>query len=437
VASLPDDLLQFPGARGAITHVIVVGFDFGTSSSKVVLQSPFALAGRVMATCFPRSLAHHSCSMLLPTVLHEDAAGRLSLAEVEGRRHRSLKVALLSASGVAPAAEARAAAYLGLALRQVREYFLTTQRDYYGAAQIRWQLNVGVPSAGYDDEVIRERFLRVAATGWALSLLATPLTADAAADALSATRNDIDIAVVPEIVAEVIGYARSLQRRPGLHLVFDVGASTLDVCSFSLHDTQGEDGWALLTADVQPLGLLDLHHRRMNAAGHQPPFDDFPDDLVGPLPDWWRYNFPSDLSKKMKRCEAQYVEAAERVLMRSLLDLRRTRDPHSPHWKEGLPVFVCGGGAAAGVADELFAAVHAKARGLLANVGGLKRLSVQLPPMAVEPVPVNRMAVAYGLSFQAADIGLIDPPGSVEDVVAPSPARGTAWRDSFVSKDQV
>ena len=76
--------------------------------------------------------------------------------------------------------------------------------------------------------------------------------------------------VVPEIAAEVVGYARSKHRREGLHVMVDVGASTIDICGFVLHAADGEDGdqYHLLTALVKRLGLHELHRAHSRFPGH-------------------------------------------------------------------------------------------------------------------------------------------------------------------------
>jgi hypothetical protein len=44
----------------------------------------------------------------------------------------------------------------------------------------------------------------------------------------------LDITVLPETAAEAAGFAKSINRAPGLYPMVDVGAMTLDVCTFPL-----------------------------------------------------------------------------------------------------------------------------------------------------------------------------------------------------------
>ena len=162
------------------------------------------------------------------------------------------------------AARARAAAYLGLTLREARGYVLNTQAQEYGSYRLRWTVHVGVPSAGYDDRRVKSAFLRVARAAWFLSrrsgsptletaTAALERTADGAA--IEADRDVTGIEVYPEIAALVVGYARSRRRREGLHVIVDVGALTIDICGFGLRDHRGD-------------GPVSVEHRSRRADRH-------------------------------------------------------------------------------------------------------------------------------------------------------------------------
>ena len=85
------------------------------------------------------------------------------------------------------AARARAAAYLGLTLREARGYVLNTQAQEYGSYRLRWTVHVGVPSAGYDDRRVKSAFLRVARAAWFLSRRSGSPTLETATAALERT----------------------------------------------------------------------------------------------------------------------------------------------------------------------------------------------------------------------------------------------------------
>jgi len=316
--------LQFPGRTGqpTLTTDIVIGFDFGTSCARVAIQSPFKLDGRVVFVDFG-PLGHGSSRYFLPSRIFVDSQGRLTLDSPQGELevHSHLKVDLLDRFD-GPATEdralARATAYVAAALRLTRRYFLETQADSYGADEIRWSLNIGIPSAGYDDETIRPRFQRLARAAWELSLRAeTPAmenVLEALGDGATASEARIDVDVVPEVAAQVVGYARSRERQDGLHTLMDVGASTLDLCSFVLHAHEADDNYELLTAAVEPLGLVELHGRRMDVAGGRPPFDAIPEDLVSALPDWQDGPSSGLPINQLRECDERFMAMSRRLL---------------------------------------------------------------------------------------------------------------------------
>jgi hypothetical protein len=452
----PDpELLQFHGRRRAETTELVVGFDFGTSCSKVAVQSPYKQGGRVSFTDFG-DIAHPSCRWLLPAVLYADSGGRLSLrppTRAKGEA-RHLKVELLEESdgtGLArrrrEQAMAAAAAYMGLALREVRRTFLEAHRDVYGASELRWALNLGIPSAGYDDEDVRRHFELIARAAWLLSLRGSAPTWEDALEAIghSSLFSYTEVAVVPEVAAEVVTYAKSRGRRDDLHLVVDIGASTLDLCAFQLYQERGDDAYSLLTTRVERLGLLELHRLRMKAAERRPPFADVPADIVAELPSWSESEFGRETVERLQECDDQFVRECAKTLMEVLREVRERRHPNSPRWKEGIPLFLCGGGANASVTGRIVSSTEDKAQRAWSGFGGLQRHRLPLPAGVSDDEELEdvfgRLAVAYGLSFPAINIGRIEPPSEVEDLVAqpPDPPRSPMrnWRDRYIDKDQV
>jgi len=104
-APLPDDLLQFSGSQPAQPVVeVVVGFDFGTSSSKVVLQTPYKMSSRAVPVAFG-PLGHPMLRFLLRSVIAERPDGRYSLEfPADGCPvHRDLKVRLLATNSTSDA----------------------------------------------------------------------------------------------------------------------------------------------------------------------------------------------------------------------------------------------------------------------------------------------------------------------------------------------
>ena len=459
---------QFAG-HGAERADHIVGLDFGTLSTRVVVRSPYVGNGRAVPVRWRvrRGLPPH----FLPAALHKSANGELTLASDWNEfEERNLKIDLMDHPEDLTA-RARAAAYLGLVLLEARAYVLDTQEQAYGAYRLRWAVHVGIPSGGYDDHRVKTAFLCVARAAWILSCRSESPTLETATAVLEraggteATDSDSDVTgveVYPEIAALVVGYARSRRRREGLHVMVDVGASTIDVCGFGLRNHQGDDKYSLYTALVERIGIRELHRRRMDAIrgahvghllrapGSLDPFSEVPvagaDYVSAPA---------APLRAALGRLDECYVEDCTRALMKVLMDLRRWRDPHSASWTTGLPLFKAGGGARHGLITRALRQAN-------------QRLTRATPVKGIdeEPLPIletldnqdsspedygqgggegsvraphgledmaGRLGVAYGLSFDKFEIGDIVPPHEIDDV----PSMAQSQPAEYISKDHM
>lgn len=412
------------------TMDLVVGFDFGTSCSKVIIRSPFALRSR--ATAVPWYSGNSNSTYLLPTVLKENTYSEFSLVSSDSTEHalKDLKINLMDNIDDT-SAQARAAAYTGLALRSARQWLLDTQQDIYGTYHLRWALNIGIPSAGYNDKNMRSTFGLVARAAWQLSLQPDLPTLDTATEALQISEDksvsSVGIEVVPEIAAEVVGYARSRRRSEGLHVMVDVGASTIDICGFVLHSRDGDDRYELLTALVKRLGIYDLHLRRMDRikATEVQVQKSVPSSLnpFMVIPNAGReyvHDPPELLRKKLDKIDQDYVSKCTAALMTVIMALRKCRDPYSSNWKSGLPIFVAGGGGQFSLVRNAIKQAHERLLNTQNDVAGIA--SQRLPMLETlqnKDIPASiagRLAVAYGLSFDKFDIGHIIQPHKIGDV---------------------
>ena len=220
-------------------------------------------------------------------------------------------------------------------------------------------------------------------------------------------------------------------------MLVDVGATTLDICGFVLHELDDQDQYELLTATVGRQGTAEVHRRRVSTLRcNGVPSIGLPDPL-SPLPHWpGDYHRgcvcrPVDVDRDMR------LEVAKAV-MRHVMDLRRRRDPRSHRWRVGLPVFLCGGGSHIRLFASALDEADERMRSSLVTVG-LRPRRLPMPDDLVNPdideQLFHRLSVAYGLSFNAWDIGGISPPRAIDDIPGPDTAPDIG--DRFVSKDQV
>jgi hypothetical protein len=359
------------------------------------------------------------------------------VGKAEGRRH--LKLPLLGAMRDAVPANhddlSWAVAFVALALREARRNFLTQEAAVLNRPTLRWAMNFGIPSAGYTREEDVARFMTLARAGWYASL-SSVIDQERIDEAITLARRDneywasIPINVVPEVAAEMVGYARSRFRVAGLHVVLDIGASTLDVCGLELReDDLLGNRFEMMTAEVCDLGLLELHMRRCALLSNRPPFDGIPEDIVGPLAE---PNTPS-LQAALQETTEKYIEDSGRVLMRTLATLHKLRAPNAPAWRNGLPVFVTGGAAGAPVVEAIINKADYEAQKIWDKYHGLIR---QPLPMDIARGPAEdarqRFAVAYGLSFPNHDIGRISPPEGGAD--PPEPLKRRDYQQNYIDK---
>ena len=155
-----------------------------------------------------------------------------------------------------------------------RCWFIANKREVFGGLSLNWSYNLGLPAAIDDDVTLRETFNMVGKAAWIVSRRPGQVTIGAAQKAINDIKNSRfeaegipwEFALIPEVIAEVTGYARSQFRNEGLHLLVDIGASTLDICSFILREKEGDDDFPILTADVGLLGAKRLHLARIDGA---------------------------------------------------------------------------------------------------------------------------------------------------------------------------
>ena len=259
--------------RGTRSVDIVLGVDFGTSSTKIVARLPYEAGAPAFAVPAPFSARAEEHAHLWASRIWLDASGLFSLAPVEAApAHCAIKAALMQADGeraivlrsgawAATALEA-ATAFLALQLRQARGWLLSRKEDALSAGPLRWSYHVGFPAASLDKNGLRERYAAACTAALSLSLLGLPITPTLVRVALrvvpttTTALDKLGISLVPEISAAITGFARSPKREDGLYAMVDVGAGTVDCCTFDLwRPNDGAMTYPIFKADVAMLGV--------------------------------------------------------------------------------------------------------------------------------------------------------------------------------------
>ena len=458
-----EHLLQYSRSGQSGECDLVIGLDFGTSASKVIVQAPQLPGSPAYAVDFGK-FSYSPTAHLLPTKLWVVPKGACSLGPLDsGRPVNDIKLELFSRdqylnSKYGPTEqrldpEAAAVAYLALLLRYARAWFLETRRDVVGHFKtLNWALNLGVPSPCIEDNEENQRFQCVGKAAWMLSVLEEEVTIGKAQDELRYLieapeywdRDDdqlaCDFAIVPEIAAGAVGYALSAHRREGLHVIIDIGASTVDVCSFVLHERDGSDRYSLLTADVQQLGTIRLHYERILAI--QRVFDKQADDLrdkhdpLAPIAEDIASYLLShkQIVPEVQRGEAEFKKQCQSMFHGVICHAKVSRDPNASVWRGRLPILLIGGGGKSPFFRSLVEDLDAWVVSYSGNEGAVI-LTPPLPKTLSSKMADNhRLAVAWGLSHPALDIGEITPADRIADI---KPTGRRNWEENFISKDQV
>jgi len=446
---IAENATQFVGSMSGESRDIVMGFDFGTSASKVVLQDPSTR--RAFAIPFD-AVKQGVLSYLLPTSVDVAPAGRIRLGG-SGMHTADLKIRLMDAASTKNAvalhrARALCAAYIALAIRCARLWFLQHHVDAYGQLRLKWWLNLGVPTSSYDDKTTLSAFEIVARAAWRLSVDDGEIVEAAASACIRKSESTSfdsglppeQINVYPEVAAEISGYAKSDTRQKGLHLLVDVGASTLDCSTFIIYDNGAENAYAFLQVSVEKSGVYFLHRHRIAGIAEYVRAKVDPFDQVSPIPEHCSDLLPSEAV--LASIDELFRETAAGPIRHVVMETKKCRAPAEAQFRlerpAPIPVFICGGGSKLGLYRDLIAGTEKQLRNSGVRMGPYRVIPLVKPEAlaadTIADADYHRLAVAYGLSFHYFDLSRVTPPSHIEDQ---EPSRKVKEVSEIVSKDQV
>jgi len=411
------------GSQRSRSVEVVLGIDFGTTSTKIVARRPYEMGANAIAVPalpFARAEGH---AYLWASRLWLAPDGAFSLFPLpRAALLCAIKTNLMApgtggravldaGGGWAATAEEAAAAFLALQIRHAKGWLATEKAALLRKGPPRWSYNLGFPAASLNDAALRARYERCAAAAVALAAEPIGVTLPVVRSALAAAARDTPrwlerqrVALHPEIAAAVAGFANSMRREDGLYALVDVGGGTVDCCTFNLFTAEhGGARCPIFSARVELLGV-------------EP----------------WRL------------CEGN-ANAAEdfRYLLDTLQttviwDTKRRRHPSSERWRTGLPLFFVGGGVSSRTHKVSTAKLDGWLRRHTAAEGGVWVEPLPAPESLEHPEcpadQVHRLGVAIGLSLPAVDIPEVHLPDEIDDA---EPARNAGSEDRYVGKDQV
>lgn len=410
---------QFKGTSATgLRKQLVIGLDFGTAFTKVVVGEE-----RLRIAIPLQGIGEKQQDYLLPTVFWAAQNGACSLDPGSGVAHEDLKMSLIEGN-FSTDVLFDTTVYLALVLRRVRAYLFVHKKGIYGNSHIDWLLNVGLPTDSFHSEKLNEAYKSIVGAAWLVSAqpgdiyraqvvkILEKKKRYESADSLN-TLHPESISLFPEFVAQVTGYVRSPMRQSDLHLLVDVGAGTLDVTIFNVHQKDDEDVFPILAKAVEPLGtrFLTKHRFKNDTNGQGIKFSAY--DLI---PDEDEFAELLGISVAcLQDLDMPFRKKVRKLVSDLLVYTKEKRYPKARCWEDGVPIFFCGGGVNCDFYTEAFYSKYEKVLGF-----PLKKMKLpkpdQLEAKGITEAEYDRLSVAYGLSFDPFDIGEIVKEGDIDDV---------------------
>ncbi|NKF90277.1 hypothetical protein GO286_02525 [Ralstonia solanacearum] len=415
---------EHPGERSA-PMAVRVGVDFGTAFTKVAIRAGVDLVPVEWSAVTGDD--SETGRYVVPGFVVRAPDGefcwrRLTEADIRG----NLKLPVIEMAG-SDGCPITAVAYLALVIRYARAFLYRNAeigRKLIGRS-LRWELNIGCPTEPHENLKVVDVFRRIARTAWLLAAEDRLTEQDVVATWNLADRDtalEAEPGVVPEFVAQIAGYLGSPQVKEGLHALIDIGAATLDVATFNIvlrNDWASPPRIPIFFSAVRPLGTHYLRHNRHSKLDLDLSWNDA--TPVESSDEFGRRNGkPLD---EVVEVDEEFVGQIVRCII-GVIDGTRTNtrgDPRSAAWREGLPIFVTGGGANCLLYRQAIEVVQREVRLRVEQRPGSSRhfRLIELNPTSGNARQIaagDRLTVALGLTEDAENIARVVPHRDIEPI---------------------
>ena len=412
---------------------LVIGLDFGTSATKVVIRD--CLAELAFVVRFNPSIQGVEANLIPSRVFR---AGELYSLMKGGIHISNLKMGLLTAAkdGKEGIQEFKdCCAFLALVIRRAKAWFFTEYHDRYKNHKLNWGINLGLAARSYEEKEVVELFRRLA---WAAANLASdpvyPYITDEAVDThielsqLVTSEGDkpidngmafrlADIDVVPEVSAQLQGFMESARwdwnSRP-IMLLVDIGAGTVDSAIFHVNAPPNSSGkLSFYSSRVELNGVMFLHRDRVDWLRAILPADagdnearQYLDsireamDRMRPIPQTVREYLPGyEVEVAGEDSDAIFFRNRYRYQVSSNITEAITNKGLPTHQLQNIPLLLCGGGSRMSFYENIADAIN-KTQGRSVHV---EITHLPVPKDLSEPgwhsEDFDRVSVAYGLSL--------------------------------------
>lgn len=437
---------------------LVLGLDFGTSSVKVVLAD--RTVSKAYAVPFINGIG--VSSFLLPSRVFEvDGNFFLDSVDVGAKVYRDLKLRMMS-NWVDKALQQTVVGFLALVIRRCRSWLFATHFDSYAQRRILWKLVLGRAADRSTRDALSMLYESLARAAWVAAGTDGPVTRKTCASALDiALKLNVDeidtleVAVVPELAAQIYGFVMSRQFDPkakNIYLLVDVGAGTVDVSLFRvIPNDLGTVDFSLFTSVVQPSGVMNLHRARIDwwqgqFARHPAPIAVTIRGELGKIKFQTEQNslIPDQFDGYFNGVNTTFTGGAKSPDQSFFVERIRTQVEGSGMYRpvqdkligradiEGLPFFLCGGGSRLSLYNELDHALRHSSgfSWLKANRWHLGKPK-DLIAVGLPQEDYDRLSVAYGLSF--VDVGEMSVAKAMPRLIQKTKSN---WVENYPGKDQ-
>lgn len=422
---------------------LVVGLDFGTSSTKAAYRELGSASRSVVPLLFDHGLTTYP-EYCLPSVgcvtaerrliWGHEAVRRLAAAPwssgirrlkvlVAGECDRAYRddraydayVAHLESRGLTP--ERCSPPHL-CAVALAKQMYIVRGHlsEAYRGAELDLRFNICVPIDHLENQVMLGVYHRIhhvaeqlysdwMSDGWDDTDL-LEVAASKYETASAEYRQDGRVFIVPEAMAEIASYLVSLEADPGIHAVIDVGAGTTDLSIFNLVGDDFADRvcyW--YSARNVPKGTGYVEAGVAEVLG-----EDKAGSGVVTEADLLMHVKAATPESLVGKRVVEGLMAIWRSLHPGWAEAYREHMKKSGEW-DGIPVFLCGGGANLVGARDVFSKAWARPT--------LRDFAVRTLPEPNEYVsrqaPFDRLSVAYGLTFLGPEFGQFTLPADSPD----------------------
>jgi hypothetical protein len=304
-------------------------------------------------------------------------------------------------------------------MKYSRAWLYETHSALLKGRKLAWELNLGCPTNSWTSWDISESYRGLAIRAWKISQIATDLGWQTAINALVPLKGTVGDAgldglkLVPEFVAQIAGYVKSPQRRNGLHMLVDVGAGTIDIATFNVHfdGVKEEDRFPIFASQVLPMGTHYLMSARLRKAG----LEHHAWDDLQTVPDSKAFAAALKVHPKVViESDKEFSDSMTDAIYNILNYTRSRRYGQAPEWLHGVPVFLGGGGSNCPVYAESLAVAFRRLH-VAERRTSFPLLEETLRGTTLTEGEFHRLSVAYGLTFDAEDLGKILAPHQIED----------------------